>query len=92
MTGGTATPPPRGDLHKTVLRLKRRLDESPSPSKVLVMSYKRCKFAMDPTDSTTTFGDENHSNEEVCRVFHLAGTVDKDEVNLFVNFWYRIIS
>ncbi len=57
---------------KTVLRLKRRLDESPSPSKILVVSYKKVKFA--------TTVDEIKSEEEINRVFHLAGTVDKDEV------------
>lgn len=58
---------------KTVLRMKRRMEES--PSKILVMSYKRCKQS-----NNLMLGADEIPTEEINRVFRLAGTVDNDEV------------
>ncbi|XP_021964451.1 probable RNA polymerase II nuclear localization protein SLC7A6OS isoform X3 [Folsomia candida] len=59
---------------KTVLRMKRRMEES--PSKILVMSYKRCKQS-----NNLMLGADEIPTEEINRVFRLAGTVDNDEVD-----------
>lgn len=46
-----------------------------SPSKILVMSYKRCKQS-----NNLMLGADEIPTEEINRVFRLAGTVDNDEV------------
>jgi hypothetical protein len=69
--GSQMTPQP------TVIRLKRRVEDS--PSQVLLMSYKRRKTDGDVDDvDVVGKGDDNDS---LCTsVFRLAGTVGADEV------------